>query len=113
MKKLIFCFTTILLVLSLSPAEGFAMMHGTGHHMGRYGGYCKGPRWGWYGARRQVNTEKEVRELVSEFLTDTDLTIGDIEDKEIYFEAEIKDEDGQVVDLLIVDKRTCRIRSAY
>ena len=81
--------------------------------MGPYGGYCKGPRWGWYGAGRRVKTEQEVRELVAEFLVETEFTPGVIRDKVTYFEVEVKDKGDEVVDLLIVDKRTCRIRSAY
>ena len=103
----------IFLILTMYPVEGYAMMHGKGHHMRPYGGYCKGPKWGWYGAGRHVKSEEEVRELVSEFLTGTELTAGEIRDEQTYFEVDIKSEDGQVVDLLIVDKRSCRIRSAY
>jgi len=113
MKKLVLI-TAILLLTSLSvPGDVLAMMHGQGRHMGRYGGYCKGPRWGWYGAGRQVKTEEEVRELVTEFLDETDLVTGEIQERETYYEIEVKDEGGEVIDLLIVDKRTCRIRSAY
>jgi len=113
MKKLVLI-TAFLLIASLSaPGDVLAMMHGKGRHMRPYGGYCKGPRWGWYGAGRQVKTMKEVRELVTEFLDETDLAAGEIRDQETYFEVEIKDEEGEVIDLLIVDKRTCRIRSAY
>jgi hypothetical protein len=113
MKKLVLI-TLLLALASLSiPGDVFAMMHGQGRHMGPYGGYCKGPRWGWYGAGRQVKTVEEVRELVSEFLVETDLSAGEIRDLDTYFEVDVKDEEGEVIDLLIVDKRTCRIRSAY
>lgn len=113
MKKLIL-FALFLALTPLSmPEDVFAMMHGPGHHMGRYGGYCKGPKWGWYGARRRVKTEKEVRDLVVEFLADTKLTPGEIRDEETYYEVDIKGEAGEIVDLLIVDKGSCRIRSAY
>jgi len=113
MKKLVLI-SALLMITSLSiPADVFARMHGPGQHMRPYGGYCKGPRWGWYGAGRQVKTEKEVRELVSDFLAQTQLTVGEVREKETYFEVDIKDEEGDVADLLIVDKRTCRIRSAY
>jgi hypothetical protein len=114
MKKIVLI-TLLLAITSLSvPGDVFAMMHhGKGRHMGRYGGYCKGPRWGWYGAGRQVKTEEEVRELVTEFLDETDLVTGEIQERETYYEIEVKDEGGEVIDLLIVDKRTCRIRSAY
>ena len=89
------------------------MMHGQGRHMGPYGGYCQGPRWGWYGAGRQVKTVEEVQALVTDFLGETALSTGEIRNRETYFEVEVKDEDGKVIDLLIIDKRTCRIRSAY
>lgn len=113
MKKLVLI-TFLLALTSLAmPDDGFAMMHGKGHHMGPYGGYCKGPRWGWYGAGHQVKTEQEVRQLVDEFLSKTEFSAGAIREEETYFEVEIKDGEGEVVDLLIVDKRTCRIRSAY
>ena len=93
--------------------QAFAMMHGKGHH-GPYGGYCRGPKWGWYGARRDIKTVKEVRELLTVFLHETSLIIGDIREEEAYFEADIlNEESGEVVDILIVDKRTCRIRSKY
>ena len=113
MKKLVLL-TAFLALTSLSvPGDVLAMMHGQGRHMRPYGGYCKGPRWGWYGAGRQVKTMEEVRELVTDFLGDTDLSTGEIQERETYFEIEIKDEGGEIIDLLIVDKRTCRIRSAY
>jgi len=106
--------TLLLAVASLSvPGETFAKMNGQGRHMGSYGGYCKGPKWGWYGAGHHVRSEEEVRDLVSDFLAGTELTVGEIREQETYFEVDIKDKEGEVVDLLIVDKRSCRIRSAY
>ncbi len=113
MKKLVLITAFLALTSLFVPGDVLAMMHGQGRHMRPYGGYCKGPRWGWYGAGRQVNTEGEVRQLVTEFLGETDLVTGEIQERETYFEIEIKDESGEIIDLLIVDKRTCRIRSAF
>jgi len=113
MKKIILITAFLALASFAVPDDVLAMMHGQGRHMGPYGGYCKGPRWGWYGAGRQVKTVEEVKELVTEFLGDTALSTGEIRNRETYFEVEVKDEDGKVIDLLIIDKRTCRIRSAY
>jgi hypothetical protein len=113
MKKLVLLTIFIALTSFSLPGDVFAMMHGQGRHMGRYGGYCKGPRWGWYGAGRHVRNEEEVRELVADFIGETDLSAGEIRDEETYFEVEIMDKEGEVIDLLIVDKRTCRIRSVY
>lgn len=113
MKKIFFFLMPIALIISLSPTDSLAMMHGKGRHMGPYGGYCKGPRWGWYGAHRTVTTVEETRSLLEEFLQETDLLVGEITERDTYFEAEVLNEDKEKVDLLIVDKRTCRIRSIY
>ena len=113
MKKLVLITAFLALTSLAMPDDVFAMMHGQGRHMRPYGGYCKGPRWGWYGAGRQVKTVEEVKELVTDFLDDTALSTGEIQGRKTYYEVEIKDEGGEVIDLLIVDKRTGRIRSAY
>lgn len=114
MKKLVLIAAFLFLTSLSVPGDVLAMMHGQGRHMKLYGGYCQGPRWGgWYGAGRQVTTVEEVRELVTGFIGDTDLSTGEIQARSTYYEVEIKDKGGEVIDLLIVDKRTCRIRSAY
>jgi hypothetical protein len=78
-----------------------------------YGGYCRGMKWGWYGASRAINNVDEVRSLLEEYLKNSDLTIGEIQDEGPYFKADIKDKDGKKTDILIVDKKSSRIRSIY
>jgi hypothetical protein len=41
------------------------------------------------------------------------MMVGKIEEKEGYFEADIRDPNGNLMDKTIVDKRTGRIRSIY
>jgi len=107
---LIICF----LVFSLVDVDkGYAVMNGDGS-VRPYGGYCRGPKWGWYGAGKHVRTIQEVRLLVAEFLKDTEMTVGEILERETYFEVRILNADGsEGVDILIIDKRNCRIRSKY
>lgn len=79
-----------------------------------YGGYCCGYRWGWYGAKRLVSTSEEAREILVRFFAPySGLKVGTIREKASFFEAEIIDRNGAMVDLVIVDKRTGRIRSIY
>jgi len=112
-KKFVLITVAVIFMFLVYSDQASAMMHGEGHH-GPYGGYCRGPKWGWYGAHRNVNTVDEVRELLTVFLQDTSVTVGVIREEKAYYEAQIIDkEDGEVVDVLIVDKRTCRIRSKY
>lgn len=67
-----------------------------------------------YGAKKPVTSIKEARSALAEYFKDKDVKIGSIEEKELYFEAEILDKDGkEVVDRVIIDKRTGRIRSIY
>ena len=112
MKKLFRLLIPIALILFLSPVDSWAMMHGKGEHR-PYGGYCRGPKWGWYGARRAVKSVREARQLLDEFLKETDLSVGEIRDKGRFFEADVLEEGEGIVDILIVDKRTGRIRSKF
>lgn len=107
-------FIIIFLVFSLlSFEQAQAAMCGAGD-MRPYGGYCRGPRWGWYGAGKKVRTVQQVRILVADYFRDEKLTIGEIIEREHFFEVHILDPSGkQLLDVLIVDKRNCRIRSKY
>jgi hypothetical protein len=42
---------------------------GHGYMGGRhpYGGYCRGPRWGWYGARQPVKTVDDARKHLEKY----------------------------------------------
>jgi hypothetical protein len=66
-----------------------------------------------YGAKKPVSTEKEARAALEEYYEGKALKVGEIEEKELYFEAEVLDKDGEVTDRVIIDKRTGRIRSIY
>ncbi|MBI5199540.1 MAG: hypothetical protein HZA09_05955 [Nitrospirae bacterium] len=79
-----------------------------------YGKYCYDSKRGWYGAKKTVKTDSDAREiLLQSFAPYKDIKIGTIKEKDSFFEAEITDENGIVVDLVIIDKRTGRIRSVY
>lgn len=78
-----------------------------------YGDYCQGSRWGWYGARKSIKTVEDARALLKRYFENQDVIIGKITEREWYFEADIKDNEDNLVDRVIVDKRTSRIRSIY
>ncbi|MBI4595765.1 MAG: hypothetical protein HY730_05225, partial [Candidatus Tectomicrobia bacterium] len=76
-----------------------------------YGNYC--PMWGRYGARKPVRTVNEARKILQEYFADESVKIDRIDEKRWYFQTEIRDKDDKLIDRLIVDKRTGRIRSIY
>lgn len=78
-----------------------------------YGDYCRGRRWGRYGARDPVKSADEARKRLQEFYADEDVSIGKITERDLHFEAEVIDKDGDLVDRVAVDKRSGRIRSMY
>ncbi len=78
-----------------------------------YGDYCQGSRWGWYGARNPVKTTEDARKLLVYYFEGGNVIIGKITEREWYFEADIRDKTDNLVDRVIVDKRTSRIRSIY
>ena len=78
-----------------------------------YGGYCQGPRWGWYGARTPVTTVEDARKHLEKFFEKRNISIGAITDGGLFFKAEIKDHENTVVNFVIINKRTGRIRSLH
>lgn len=79
-----------------------------------YGDYCQGKKWGWYGAKKKVKDAKEAENIIKEiFSSDKDVKIVNIREKRFFFEAEIRDKKNNLVDIVIIDKRTGRIRSIY
>ncbi len=60
-------------------------------------------------------TAEQARRVIDTYLADNGqkLTVGDISERNWYFEAEILDRDKTVIDRVIVDKRSGRIRSIY
>ncbi len=66
-----------------------------------------------FGEKKGVTTAEEARKALKKHFEKKDIVIGEIMEKELYFEAEIKDRKNTVIDKVIVDRRTGRIRSIY
>jgi hypothetical protein len=66
---------------------------------------------GGYGAKEPVQTADEARKRLEAYFDGDDLVVGKIEERELYFEASVKHADGRLVDRVIIDKRSGRIRS--
>jgi hypothetical protein len=109
-KNLTLLFVVIALAGFASP--GFAGPGSMGGH-GPYGGYCEGPRWGWYGARTPVTSADEARKRLEKFFEGKDVTIGTITEQGMFFKAEVKDPQGKLIDQVIIHKRSGRIRSTF
>jgi len=78
-----------------------------------YGGYCQGPRWGWYGARQPVRTKEEARRHLEKYFEGQNVQIGVITPRPRHFLADILDKQDKIIDRVIIDRRTGRIRSLY
>lgn len=79
-----------------------------------YGDYWKSKRWGWYGAKRIVRTPEEAKEILEKvFINERNVRIGEIRERPRFFEADIINTKGTRIDLIIIDKRSGRIRSVY
>jgi len=66
-----------------------------------------------YGQRKAVSNNQEARRLLKDYFSRRDVKIGDLRERELFFEADIRDRRGALIDKVIVDKRTGRIRSMY
>ncbi len=72
-----------------------------------------GSRGGAYGEKREVRTVEDAQKLLREYFSKRDVKIGEIREKEYHFEADIRDKNNNLIDKVIIDKRTGRIRSIY
>jgi len=112
---LILCVSFTISIGVIPPAPSFAQpvhkFH-EWHKIAPYGGYCPGSRWGWYGAKRMVRTSEEAGLILREYFP-ADIKIGLIRERKWFFEAEILDKNNRLIDIVIVNKRTGRIRSIF
>lgn len=74
---------------------------------------CGKRKGDWYGARRAVHSTEDARGLFVAYFAGQDVTISAINEKPWRFEADVKNHSGTVVDRVIVDKRSGRVRSIY
>ena len=79
-----------------------------------YGHYWRSYKWGWYGAKRIVKTPVEANEIILQFyVPQKGIRIHRVIETPLFYQAEIINSKGVLVDKVIIDKRTGRIRSIY
>jgi hypothetical protein len=80
-----------------------------------YGHFWAGRGRGPYGKRIPVATSDEAKQVIESYFAGLgeNVKTGKIEEGRRFFEVEILNQDGALIDKTIVDKRTGRIRSIY
>jgi hypothetical protein len=82
-----------------------------------YRDWDRSPQYGPQFQQPQKSLEvKDVKEMLDNYLKSTrnpNLKLGNIEDKGVYFEAEILTKDNSLADKIAVDKTTGWMRSIY
>lgn len=96
---------SVLCVVALCPAADLVDRQS--------GTYPYGESRGGYGERKKVSSVQEARRTIKEYFVGRDVKISDVRERELFFEADVRDRRGALVDKVIVDKRTGRIRSTY
>ena len=89
-------------------------MHGDGHGPGRrspYGAYCPKRHPDHYGARHPVRTVSDARERLLQFFGSDQTDVINLEERPRHFRADIVDKHGKLLDTVIIDRRSGRIRS--
>lgn len=76
-------------------------------------GNCGKRKGDWYGARRKVTSREDANEVFNAYFAGQNVTISDITEKPWRFEASVNNQNGELVDRVIIDKRSGRVRSIY
>lgn len=116
MKKILIICLSVIFGVFINTKLSYSQPMGPNfeRHEPMHGRYCLGSKWGWYGAKRIVSTLEDAKEVLLRFFAPySDIKVGIIKERDSFFEAEITDEKGVVIDIVIVDKRSGRIRSIY
>jgi hypothetical protein len=66
-----------------------------------------------YGQRRVVLSKEDARRILKQYFFGRNVIVGLILERKFYFEAEIRNKRGDLLDIVLIDKRTGRIRSIY
>lgn len=111
----IFTFTLFLIVAVSYAGQPSEVNKGQAECVPTYGNYAPSERWGWYGARREVKTPLEALEILQKIIVihHTGIRVGKIREGVRFYMAEIVNTKGQVVDVIVIDRQSGRIRSAY
>jgi hypothetical protein len=70
------------------------------------------PQYG-YGQRRAVTDIYDAGRIMGQYYHGRDVRIGPIREHELFYQADVRDRRGALLDKIILDKRTGRIRSTY
>lgn len=74
-------------------------------------GRCGKRRGDWYGASQPVATAAAARSLLQNYFAGEGYTVSEVSEKRWGFRADVIDSNGKVIDHVMIDKRTGRIRS--
>jgi len=122
----ILCFSIFAIVICVAPSSAAVLKRPVQHSSGTvyvfpFGyPYMFGERSpygstneGIYGQRRVVVSKEDARRILKQYFFGRNVKIGAIWERRFYFEAEIRDRNGNLLDIVLIDKRTGRIRSIY
>jgi hypothetical protein len=65
----------------------------------------------WYGQRRSVPNAHEAGKIMAQYYPG--FKVGPVVEKDLFYQADVRDRRGILVDKVIIDKRTGRMRSIY
>lgn len=117
MRSLLYILVGLSIIIMPLIAEAQGQGYGYGRYRDRpYGDSCPGPQGGGpYGARKAVTTAEQAKLIIETYYSSLGQTVrtGKIEERRWFFMAEVLDADGRVIDDVIVDKRSGRMRSIH
>lgn len=76
-------------------------------------GWCGKRKGDCYGASRAVTSVADAREQLLKYFSGQKLSVAAVAEKRWRFEADVLDSRGKVVDRVMIDKRSGRVRSIY
>lgn len=78
-----------------------------------YGGFKFDKKKGRYGKPFLVNSKEEAIDLLKSYYGDAKIKVGEIEERRRFFIIEILDEHDNLIDVILINKKSGRLRSIF
>ncbi len=78
-----------------------------------YGDFKFDKQRGRYGKPFSVNSKEDAVNILKSFYSDREINIGEIRERRRFFIIEVLDKQGNLVDVILINKKNGRLRSIF
>lgn len=111
------CLIKIILILFFSVSMLYGQTKEENHinvtNNPPYGGFKSDKKKSRYGKPFVVKSKEEAIDILKAYYGDTKIKIGEVEERKRFFIIEVLDEQDNLIDIILINKKSGRLRSIF